>query len=147
MKRCFDDPADRKTFERCRLDHSEEKKHSAAYALHRNLLSLRAQDSVISRQGLDGLDGAVLSPQSFLLRFFSPNYKEDRLLLINLGVDLDLDPSPEPLLAPPAGKQWQLIWSSEDAEYGGCGTAPFERDANWIVPGQAAVVLSPVPIQ
>jgi len=144
-KRCFDDPAARATFERSRLDHSEVKKHSEAYALHRDLLRLRKQDPVFSRQG--DLDGAVLSPHCFVLRFFSPDYQEDRLLLINLGADLHLDPSPEPLLGPPAGNQWEKVWSSDDAAYGGCGVASFDPDENWIAPGQAAVVLAPIPIR
>ncbi len=141
---CFDDPAARHTFERSRLDHGEVVKHSAAYALHRSLLKLRKQDAVISRQGLDGLDGAVLAPQCLVLRFFSPDHQDDRLLLVNLGVDLRLDPCPEPLLGPPLGKHWQKIWSSDDAEYGGCGAPPFDDAAHWIVPGQAAVVLRPL---
>ncbi len=73
-------------------------KHSEMYALHRDLLRLRREDSVISRQGADGIDGAVLSPSCFLIRFFSPGFERDRLLLVNLGIDLDLNPAPEPLI-------------------------------------------------
>ena len=60
-----------------------------------------------------GVDGAVLGPEAFVLRFFGEQSTEgdggaDRLLLVNLGVDLDLDPAPEPLLAPPAGALWRV---------------------------------------
>jgi hypothetical protein len=69
----------------------------------------------------------------------------DRLLLVNLGADLDLDPAPEPLLAPPADALWRVLWSSDDVAYGGEGTAPLETRYNWRIPGHAAVVLEPMP--
>ena len=144
MQGCFDDPCKQSTFRRCILDHSEVETHAEAYALHRDLLRLRREDAVISRQGADGLDGAVLSSQCFCVRYFSPGYDNDRVLVINLGSDLELNPAPEPLLAPPALKEWDNLWSSEDPQYGGCGTATLDSESNWIIPGQAAVLLSPV---
>ena len=51
--------------------------------------------------------------------------------------------SPEPLLAPPAGTEWLIRWSSEDPAYGGMGTAPLDTSDNWRIPGHATVVLSP----
>jgi maltooligosyltrehalose trehalohydrolase len=144
IQRCFDYPSAVDTFEKSRLDHAEVETHREAYALHRNLLRLRRDDPVISRQGADGIDGAVLSPECFLLRFFSPGFGNDRLLIVNLGVELKYDPSPEPLLAPPESMQWEKLWSSEDAQYGGCGTAALDTEENWRIPGQAAVVLHPV---
>ncbi len=70
----------------------------------------------------------------------------DRLLLVNLGADLELDPAPEPLLAPPAGARWQVLWSSEDPRYGGAGAPPPEDAAGgWRLPGQAAIALAPAP--
>lgn len=143
MLQCFNDPGTRETFEICRLDFSEVDRHAALYALHRDLLRLRREDPVISLQAQDGIDGAVLSDDCFVLRFFSPGYSGDRLLLINLGRDLHLDPAPEPLLAPPDATQWSVRWSSEDPAYGGCGTPPLETEENWNVPGLAAVLLVP----
>ena len=67
----------------------------------------------------------------------------DRLLLVNLGADLERGPMPEPLLAPPAGAAWRLLWSSEDFKYGGGGTAAAEREDGWHLHGEAAVVLAP----
>jgi maltooligosyltrehalose trehalohydrolase len=72
-----------------------------------------------------------------------PNPFDDRLLVVNLGVDLVLNPAPEPLLAPPAGKEWAILWSSEDPRYGGVGTPPLETTENWLIPGHAAIVLTP----
>jgi maltooligosyltrehalose trehalohydrolase len=135
-------PADPATVEQCKLDFSERASHQACYALHRDLLRLRREDSAIGVQGRAAVDGAVLGPDAFLLRFFSAD-GDDRLVLVNFGVDVRLDPAPEPLLAPPAGRRWRVIWSSEDPAYGGSGTPPPETDEGWTVLGQAAVVMGP----
>lgn len=146
MQKCFADPSRESTFVACKLDFSEVEKHSHLYALHKDLLRLRREDPVISKQGDHGLDGAVLSLQAFVLRFFSPDFQADRLLIVNLGADLPLSPSPEPLLAPPAGSEWKTLWSTEDPLYGGCGTAELDTEEGWYLPGEAAVVLSPKPL-
>jgi maltooligosyltrehalose trehalohydrolase len=147
MMACFSDPGNPETFIKCRLDFSEVEKHGETYALHRDLLRIRREDPVISRQGEDGLDGAVLSSSAFLIRFFSPENARDRLLLVNLGEDLHLNPAPEPLLAPPPSCIWNVLWSTEDPQYGGCGTAKLEDEDNWHVPGRAAVLLHPAPVR
>lgn len=144
MSACLKDPAARQTFESSKLDHSEVRKHAETYQLHRDLLRLRREDPVISRQGEDGIDGAVLSPGCLIVRFFSADYQADRLLVVNLGTDLELNPAPEPLVAPPQKTRWRKLWSSDDPQYGGCGTATLDSEENWRIPGQAAVVLYPV---
>jgi maltooligosyltrehalose trehalohydrolase len=136
------DPHDPRTFERCKLDLTQRQAHAWAYELHRDLLRLRRDDPVFGRPRPRGLDGAVLGPSSFLIRYFGEG-GDDRLLLVNLGRDLHLDPAPEPLLAPPEGKRWAVRWSSEAPRYGGGGTAPPETDEGWCVPGEAALVLVP----
>ncbi|HEY4593214.1 MAG TPA: DUF3459 domain-containing protein, partial [Thermoanaerobaculia bacterium] len=89
------------------------------------------------------LDGAVLGPEAFVIRFFGED-GGDRLLLVNLGVDLDLEPVPEPLLAPLARLRWEVLWSSEDPRYGGGGAPPAEDEEGcWRLPGQAAMVMRP----
>ncbi len=147
MQKCFDDPDAIETFDKCKLDFAEVAEHEEFYALHRDLLCLRREDPVLCRQGADGIDGAVFSTQCFLVRFFSPGYLRDRLLLVNLGIEMDLDPAPEPLLAPPASMEWIKLWSSEDPQYGGCGTASLDTEQNWRIPGQAAVLLHPRPFE
>jgi maltooligosyltrehalose trehalohydrolase len=134
-------PGDEKTFHRSRLDLSEREKNSDIYALHRDLLKLRREDPVFSGKQRRGLDGAVLSGEAFVLRFFG-EHGNDRLLFVNLGLDLILSPAPEPLLAPIYRKTWKTLWSTEAPCYGGCGTLPIEG-GNWRVPGHAAVVLAP----
>jgi maltooligosyltrehalose trehalohydrolase len=144
MQSCMTNPSSEETFRKSKLDFSEVAKHHETYRLHVDLLRLRREDPVISRQGADGIDGAVLSKSAFLVRFFSPGFHNDRLLIVNLGTDLRFDPAPEPLLAPPRDACWEKLWSSDDPQYGGCGTAPLDSEENWRIPGQAAVVLYPV---
>ncbi len=138
----LDDPADPRTFEKCKLDFSERQSHAEVYALHRDLLKLRREDPVFRAQKPRGVDGAVLAAETFVLRFFGDD-GDDRLLLINLGRDLHLDPAPEPLLAPPENKIWNVLWASEHARYGGIGARPPDTEENWRIPGHAAIVLAP----
>jgi maltooligosyltrehalose trehalohydrolase len=137
------DPDSPETFERCKLDFSERERHASCYGLHRDLLRLRREDPVFRSPGW--LDGAVLGPEAFVIRFFAPFEGDgggDRLLLVNLGADLDLEPIPEPLLAPLTGLRWEVLWSSEDPRYGGGGAPPPENEEGcWRLPGQAAVVM------
>jgi maltooligosyltrehalose trehalohydrolase len=140
MQRLVPDPADRATFERCKLDLNEREAHAEAYTLHCDLLRLRREDSVFRKQG--SFDGAVLGSEAFLLRFFDAE-NGDRLLLVNLGLGLHLCIAPEPLLAPPERKRWDILWSSESPKYGGAGTAALETEDGWRIPGHAAVVLIP----
>jgi maltooligosyltrehalose trehalohydrolase len=138
------DPADPDTYRRCQLDHSERASHAAAYALHRDLLRLRRDEPAFRAQQPGGFDGAVLGPEAFALRFFAESKTDERLLIINLGVQLSLNPAPEPLLAPPADLMWDLLWSSEDPRYGGSGAQSLARKGAWQLPGLAALVLRPV---
>jgi maltooligosyltrehalose trehalohydrolase len=140
MQDVFGDPGNPSTFEASKLDFSERQKNAALYCLHKDLITLRREDPVFRQQRRGGVDGAVLSADSFLLRYFGGG-QGDRLLLVNLGRDLHCDPAPEPLLAPPHNSRWTVIWSSEDPRYGGYGTYPPESEDNWRLPGNSTVVL------
>jgi maltooligosyltrehalose trehalohydrolase len=135
------DPAAVATFERCKLDSSEREAHAEMVALHRDLIKLRRMEPALRAPRRGDYDGAVLGAEAFVLRFFHRD--GDRLLLVNLGRDLHLDPAPEPLLAPPLAMRWRLLWSSEDYRYGGLGALHPDTDEGWRLPGQAAVLLSP----
>jgi maltooligosyltrehalose trehalohydrolase len=137
-------PGDPRTFEQSKLDFSERQQHAETYTLHRDLLKLRRQDRVLGSQRPGGMDGAVLGLHAFVLRFFADD-GQDRLVVVNLGCDLHLDPAPEPLLAPPEHMCWKTVWSSENPCYGGSGTPALETQTNWHIPGEAAVVLTPTP--
>jgi maltooligosyltrehalose trehalohydrolase len=152
------DPCAPDTFERCKLDLAERERHPESLRFHRDLLALRRTDPVFRLQGAGGLDGAVLGSHAFVLRFFgaipapsglsipmTPVAGEDRLLIVNLGPALTLSPVPEPLVAPPAGACWEILWSSQDTAYGGPGRAPLIIDDAWRLPGEAALVLAPRP--
>jgi maltooligosyltrehalose trehalohydrolase len=147
MQKGFDDPHALETFKKCKLNFAEVGKHADIYALHRDLFRLRKEDPILCEQGADGIDGAVFSPQCLIVRFFSPGFQQDRLLLVNLGVELALDPAPEPLLAAPASMEWVKMWSSDDPQYGGCGTPLLDTAHNWKIPGQAAILLHPHAIE
>lgn len=133
-------PEERRTFEMCKLDHSE--RHPEIRALYRDLIALRRSQEAFQRQEYGALDGAVLGPDAFVLRYFTKS-GDDRLLMVNFGIDLHFNPAPEPLLAPPEDKEWNVLWSSEDTAYGGSGTPELDTVENWRIPGQAAVVLHP----
>jgi maltooligosyltrehalose trehalohydrolase len=144
MRACLVDPASYEAFERCKLDFSERENNRAVYDMHRDLLKLRREDAVFCNQRERAVDGAVLGDEALVLRFFGEG-GDDRLILVNLGVDLKLNPAPEPLLAPPEGTIWTTLWSSEDCRYNGSGTPPLETKENWHLPGRATIVMKPAP--
>ena len=122
------DPADRKTFERCKLDFRERDEHAEIYALHKDLLALRRSDAVLKAmqdRTRGGVDGFVLGEQAFGIRYMS--VEGDRLLLVNLGRQLEFSALPEPLFAPPLGMPWRKLWSSNEVAYGGDGTPDLEK--------------------
>jgi maltooligosyltrehalose trehalohydrolase len=108
---------------------------------------MRRTDKTFRIQDKSAIDGAVLSRDAFVLRFFGEGQDaiEERLLLVNFGLDLHLSPAPEPLLAPPEMHEWDVVWSTEDPRYGGDGMRQADTVESWKIPGHAAVVLKPVP--
>jgi maltooligosyltrehalose trehalohydrolase len=145
MQARLPDPGDPVTFTHSRLNLNDRNLHKEEYALHCDLLRLRRDDPVFrASQQSQRIDGAVLNPDAFVIRFFGEKPGDDRLLLVNLNRDIHLVPAPEPLLAPPKGCVWDAMWSSEDPRYGGMGMPPWPREDNWYIQGESAVVLNPV---
>lgn len=136
------DPKLEDTFLRSKLDFNDRVRHADMYLLHKDLIKLRREDPFFGKALRGHYDGAVLGESALVLRFFGRN-QDDRLLVVNLGKDTQLNPAPEPLLAPPDGCFWQVVWSSEDPRYGGGGTPQVETEDNWHLPAHAAVVLIP----
>lgn len=131
------------TFVESKLDWSEVKQNAEALAFHRDLLELRACDPVISQQDLAKIDGATLSEQAFVLRWFDAEHG-DRLLVVNLDRELPLAAPAEPLLAPARNTTWQLLWSTEEPRYGGHGVVLPVADSGhgeWRLSAQSAVLL------
>ena len=138
------EPCAASTFLAAKLDFAERDAHGRVYALYRDLLRLRREDPVIAAQAREALDGAVLGPAAFVLRFFGAHHG-DRLLALNLGADLDLTVAPEPLLAPPRGASWQVEWSSDEPRYGGLGAVNPCGTSGWRLPSDSATLLRAVP--
>ena len=134
------DPSDEESFARSKLDLGERERHAEVYALHGDLIRLRRTDGVIGRPDAR-CDGAALSTEAVVLRYFG-GASGDRLLVMNLGCDRDLSPAPEPLLAPPADREWRVAWSSESMRYGGRGTPALTPQAEWRVLGESVVLLT-----
>ena len=140
-------PAKRATFESCKLS-PEDRDRSEGMELQRffhDLLALRREDPVIAKQRKGSVDGAVLSDDCFVLRYFGDDSTEgesDRLLVVNFGLFLELVHVPEPLLAPPSGKQWNLKWNSEQLEYGGSSAMSPITTKGWHIPEEAAILLT-----
>jgi maltooligosyltrehalose trehalohydrolase len=136
-------PDDPEVFARCKLDFSERKKNHQLYDLHIDLLKLRREDSQFREQVPEAVDGAVLGPTSFVLRYFSEEY-DDRLLLVNFGERQVLHPASEPLLAPPSGYTWEMLWTSESPRYGGTSPVAVATQEQWILPAESTVALRPI---
>jgi maltooligosyltrehalose trehalohydrolase len=138
-------PCDPQTFRKCKLDVSEREKFPELVALYRDLVHLRSTDQVFARRSKVRLDGAVIGPEAFVLRFFD-SLGDDRLLIVNLRRALRPAIVPEPLLAPPENHRWSNLWSSEALRYGGGGEVPLEEEDGWHFPAEAAVALRPRPL-
>jgi maltooligosyltrehalose trehalohydrolase len=136
-------PDDPEVFACSKLDLSEREKNRQLYDLHIDLLKLRRDDSRFCQQSAGGIDGAVLGPASFVLRYFSES-NDDRLLMINFWEKQILHPASEPLLAPPLRYRWETLWTSESPRYGGSGTVAIASEEQWLLPPEATIALRPV---
>jgi maltooligosyltrehalose trehalohydrolase len=135
-------PDDPRVFASCKLDFSEREENRELYELHIDLLNLRREDSRFRQQSSGGIDGAVLGPASFVLRYFSQG-NGDRLLVVNFGKRQHRHPASEPLLAPPLGCRWEAIWTSESPRYGGAGALAIATEEQWILPAESTLAFRP----
>lgn len=143
IQRHLPEPADPENFRRCKLNLAERHTNEHVYALHKDLLRLRRSEPLLAAQRRDHMDAGAVARDAFVIRYFDAQ-DEDRLLVVNFGIDLHYNPAPQPLLAPPWRRRWSMLWSSEDPRYGGSGTPPLDTDDNWRIPGEAAVLLAAV---
>jgi maltooligosyltrehalose trehalohydrolase len=128
-------PAHPQAFWNSQLKRRKSKPHQAMLTFHRDLLTLRKKDGVISQADFSTIDGAVSSPSAMVLRFFGSR-EQERLLMVNWGEAFPLSFA-EPLFASPNARPWRLLWHSEKKIYGGRGLPrdPLE-DKRW--PAQCA---------
>jgi maltooligosyltrehalose trehalohydrolase len=134
------------SFEDSKLDEPESYRDHPMFLFFQDLLRLRREDPIFRRQGSEFIHGAVIGPEAFALRYFGEN-GDARLLLVNLGRDLYPTPNTEPLLAPPPGMAWSMLWFSEHPRYGGSSIPPLEPGQPWRLMGHSAVVLKPSPAE
>ena len=139
----IDDPANTETFDRCRLNLGERESNQMLYQLHKDLLRLRREESVLAPRDQRNCDGATLGEQTLILRYFGERPLDDRLLVVNLGTERNFCPLAEPLLAAPENMRWKVSWSSEDVQYGGLGTPELIMNEDWKLRGEAALWLMP----
>jgi maltooligosyltrehalose trehalohydrolase len=144
LRESFADPGARSTFEASKLVERGDYRDTPEFRLIRDLLKLRREDPIFRAQDSTQIHGAVIGPEAFALRYFG-DLPDCRLILVNLGRDLYPATNTEPLLAPPPGMDWSVIWYSEAPGYGGSGIAPLEPDQPWRASGHSLVVLAPVP--
>ena len=124
-------------------DAYERQRHHEVYRLHKDLLRLRREEPALQPRDQRWFDGAALCDEAFFLRYFGPDEDQDRVLLVNLGIDYPMSPISAPLLAAPPGRRWVICWSSESSDYGGSGTPDLEMDATWTLLGKTALWLAP----
>ncbi|HEX3895522.1 MAG TPA: malto-oligosyltrehalose trehalohydrolase [Rudaea sp.] len=134
-------PGDAATFDACKLNPAQRDERTVA--LFRDLLTMRREDTVLSGKRRIRVVGAVLRDDAFVLRWFGHD-DDDRLLLVNFGLDLHRETIAEPLLAPPANHCWQQAWCSEDLRYGGIGGYPYKPDGAWHLAANSATLLRPI---
>lgn len=133
------------TFEISKLDWNEAERHAGMRAFYTDVLTLRRTMPAYSQKVSRRIDGAVIGDAAFLIRYFTNDPADHRLLLINLGRDLHVGVIAEPLLAPPKGHKWEVEFSSEHPRYDGAGRRPIDTDSFWILPGDSALVLASNP--
>ena len=138
------DPGAESTFLATKLDEPDDYKGLPEFLLIQDLLALRRDDPIFRAERSESIQGAVIGPEAFALRYFGEG-DDCRLIVVNLGRDLYPVPNTEPLLTPPPGMDWSALWFSEHPRYDGSGVPPLDPIQPWRVPGHAAVVLKPIP--
>ena len=141
------EPTQRKTFDQCRIRWEGGVKQQEVLALHKSLILLRHSEQIFSVSKRKGMDGAVISEDAFVLRYFGVEEENDRLLLVNLGSDYSLHPLSEPLFSNPTGMEWRVEWYSEDPLFGGSGADElFDKQGGMRIVAKCAYYLRPVRI-
>ncbi len=108
MRACFDDPSAPATFSKSRslIFRGEEARGDIRAAPRSVALAARRSGHFASRRATASMEQCCLD-DALSFGFSRRIIEDDRLLVVNLGVDLELNPAPEPLLAPPESKAWE----------------------------------------
>ena len=134
-------PGDRDAFDRCKLSDEERERPGSIVRLHRDLLRIRREDTVLAAVGTPDVvvESSAPTPALVVVRYIAA--AGHRLLIANLADD-HFSPMNEPLFAPVPGGHWQLCWSSEHADYGGLSSVPFVEADQWLLQGRSAIWLA-----
>jgi maltooligosyltrehalose trehalohydrolase len=141
---CLLDPCSYETVVRSTLDFSECARNEATLRLFRDLMWMRRKDAILNTRPLVRFDGATLTENAFALRWYAED-GSDRLLVVNLGAQIDRSAIPEPLLAAPAGHNWHVAWSSNDPAYGGLGTLIPDEGDGWQFDAESSIFFRAEP--
>ena len=133
MELFFADPARRRDVRGLQAGLETRKKRKGSVALHRDLIRLRKTTRFFRRKRPTKIHGTVLAAEAFALRYVGL-HGEDRLVVVNLGRDLFWTTAAYPLLAPPHGSQWKLLFSTGNPKYGGAGSGRQSTAANGTCP-------------
>jgi len=137
-------PNDEAMFNACRLDWRKTGLAGEARSLYRDLIALRKNDAVLSVVGTAdaSIETSAPTPELALIRYWAG--EETRLLVINLGL-LATCPMNDPLLAPGAGRRWELLLCSERATYGGTGVDDSFDEGCWRLQAHCAWFFRALP--
>ena len=90
------------------------------------------------RLGTSGRCTVRLRRSALVLRYEAA--AGERLLLFNFGEREELLMN-DPLLAPPRGSGWEVVWSSERLKYGGQGNEESFGPGRWLLQARCAWLL------
>jgi maltooligosyltrehalose trehalohydrolase len=136
------DAIGRPLFDRCHLDHDFDPAADPTWRMYRELTRLRRADGALAQRAAR-VAGATLDDHTLVLRYIGDIPHEDRLVVVNLGPDLDFARAPAPIVAPPSLFRWCLSFCSEDPAYGGVGIAGNNPPVKLVATGQATTVFRP----
>jgi maltooligosyltrehalose trehalohydrolase len=133
-------PNDEAMFNACRLDWAVTDRGRDARRLYTDLIALRQKDKVLSTLGTAAvsIDSSAPTQELLLVRYSAG--EDVRLLMINLG-SLTISPMNDPLLAPGAGRRWELLFCSERSTYGGTGADESFAEGCWRLQAHCAWLL------
>jgi maltooligosyltrehalose trehalohydrolase len=141
MRSAIPPPADRATFDSCKLRDDERRRDTTWHRLHRDLLRLRHFDDVLRDVGTDRVVIDTSAPRSSILLVRYTSDVGDRLLVVNFADEYRCAMN-DPLFAPVPGRSWAQLWSSEQVQYGGAGATSIPDADPWLLPATSALLFA-----
>jgi maltooligosyltrehalose trehalohydrolase len=119
--RRFPDPQDPRMFEdsKLRLEERDTGAGAGTLLLYSDLLRLRKDDGVLSRQDRHGMHAYAASETLLVVHLW--HGREHRLIVANFGIALDDSPEHAHVTAPLRELEWTTVLSTDDTRFGGGG--------------------------